>query len=167
MELAVLKYEDSPSPPQGIPGEWPYEVREIANGAALPGASWVRMTLSEFTAHKAQYQSAYNTWWASVSQPTAHAVVQGKVLAAMEFGRALVADFLARNVIAGLTDSQLFLLASNASLLEIQSLLLNGSVRMALLRIEELDPVMDGETVLISQAVLDEYAQKIRTYLGI
>lgn len=63
MELAILKYRDTASPPEGIPGEWPAEVREIADGASLPGVSWVRMTVSQFLAHKATYQTSYDEWW--------------------------------------------------------------------------------------------------------
>lgn len=65
MELAVLKYKKTAAKPANMPDEWPAEVREIADGAALPSADWVRMTVAEYESHRANLKSSYDTWWAS------------------------------------------------------------------------------------------------------
>ena len=52
MNLAVLLYKDTPND-EGIPGEWPCEVRELGEGTELPkdGKVWSLMAFEEYQKH--------------------------------------------------------------------------------------------------------------------
>lgn len=63
MNLAVLKYMYTSYQPEGMPDEWPAEVRELGSGTTLPGQDWVLMTNEEYEAHRGEYQEDYDTWW--------------------------------------------------------------------------------------------------------
>jgi hypothetical protein len=60
MELAVKLHGSNPD---GIPADWPAEVVEIADGAALPAGFTERMySYAELDAYKALHQAEYDTW---------------------------------------------------------------------------------------------------------
>jgi hypothetical protein len=96
------------------------------------------------------------------SSPDYALLIKKKVIAAMNFGKLLIADFATRNILSSLTQEQLMALSEDPQLLLIQSLLLNGSLHLALSKIQALTP-----NEIITQEIIDEYSQKLRTYLGI
>lgn len=65
MKLAVLQYEFVANAPQGIPAEWPAEIREIGDNDPAPGDDWVIMTKDEYQTHLAEYKDDYNVWAAT------------------------------------------------------------------------------------------------------
>lgn len=155
MRLAVLKYQFVAGAPAGIPLEWPAEIREIGDNDPLPGDDWVRFTIEQYNAHRATYQTAYDTW--ANSGAIAQAVAT-KIANAMAFGSQLMIEFATRNILAGLTDNQIGALA--AQLKDIQLLLSSGSLKLARTQIMALTP-----SESLPQAVIDEYAEKLRVYL--
>lgn len=87
-------------------------------------------------------------------------IVEDKVVSAMDYGRQLIIQFASRNIMAGLTEAQILQLV--LQLKDIQMLLLSGSLKTALTAIQMIKP-----SVILPQSVLDEFAQKLKTYLGI
>lgn len=72
MDLAVLKYQYVDKP-VGMPDEWPAEVVELTEGISFPPdgrTGWVQMTIAEYIAHRETYQSAYDTYSASIIDTT-------------------------------------------------------------------------------------------------
>lgn len=62
--LAVLLYQDLPAEqiPEGIPLDWPAEIKELGSGTTLPAPEWLLMTTSELAQYKAARQPAYDQW---------------------------------------------------------------------------------------------------------
>lgn len=62
MEFAVLLYQHATWNPQHVPAVWPYQTIEINDGDELPSVDWLRMTLEELNAYKADHQAEYDAW---------------------------------------------------------------------------------------------------------
>lgn len=65
MRLAVLTNQFVEDAPEGIPAEWPAEVREISDDDELPSDDWVSMTHEEYLEHLAAHREAYDEWAAA------------------------------------------------------------------------------------------------------
>lgn len=61
MDLAV-KYYNQVANPQGIPGWWPAEVRELADGASPPDDDWYVMSLAGYGDWIERHQAEYDDW---------------------------------------------------------------------------------------------------------
>lgn len=81
------------------------------------------------------------------------------VLDAMDFGKLIIAEFGARNVLAGATPEQMLLCAQK--LQAVQALLLAGAVTPALYLMELIEP-----DALISEEIKQEFIAKLKSYLG-
>lgn len=166
MNLAVLKFQYDEQQPAGMPDEWPSKVVEIGESTELPEQcpeedGWIVMSLAEYNAHKATHQSAFNTWWSTYSAPTATDIVKAKILAAMEFGRSVIAEEGAKNTLSGYSLAQIKDIMARTT--NVQNALNTGSLYVA---IDELALVQTDET-LITPAKLTVVRNKIQTYLGI
>ena len=88
-------------------------------------------------------------------------IVVKKILAAMDFGRNLIAEYGASNVLAGLTISQIqSIMTATAA---VQSALSTGSLYVAISEINNIVP--DG--TIITTEKLTEVRNKIEDFLGI
>jgi hypothetical protein len=87
--------------------------------------------------------------------------IQGKILAAMDFGKNMMSAYGAQNVMAGLTVSQVQTIMEMSA--KVQTALLSGSLYVALIEINNITP--DG--TLITQTTLDNFRHNIQDYLGI
>lgn len=72
MNLAVKLYRDAANP-RNIPGDWPAEVIELGDKTELPDGPWMLMTIEQYTAYKAERQSAYTAWEAANPLPSSAA----------------------------------------------------------------------------------------------
>lgn len=88
-------------------------------------------------------------------------IIKNKILAAMDFGRNLMAQYGAQNVLAGYNVTQIQTIMEATE--KVQAALNTGSLYVALNEIENIEP--DG--VLITQATLDNFRHKIQDYLEI
>lgn len=156
MRLAVLKYQYV-SNPLSIPDEWPSEVIEIGDSDPAPGEDWVIMTMAEFADHKATHQEDYNTWLATQSSPVTS--VKAKIQAAMDFGRDLMAEYGAKNVVAGKTTVQIELILNTTA--NVKAALDTGSLYVALEKLADIEP--DGITITASE--ISDFRNKIQDYL--
>lgn len=84
--------------------------------------------------------------------------VKAAISAAMDFGKSLIIDFSAENILSGKTVAEVKQIATDLS--ELQLLLLSGSLYVSLDLITNYTP-----TPLITQAVLNKFRDRIRTYL--
>ena len=84
-------------------------------------------------------------------------IIKNKFLSNMKFGSDLVADFLTRNTLVGLSDEELLAISENALLRQIQLLLLSGDLRLVLLLIPQLQP-----SDILPQEIIDEFSAKIQ-----
>jgi hypothetical protein len=87
--------------------------------------------------------------------------VAEKIINAMQFGRKIMAEYGASNVLAGLTVDQVKSVMQTLS--GVQAAILTGSLYVALDEIAAITP--DG--TLITQAKLDKFKHKIQDYLQI
>jgi hypothetical protein len=106
---------------------------------------------------------------AQASQPTAAEIIKARILAAMEFGKNLMADYGTRNVLAGLTTVEVRQVMGATQ--KLQAALLSGSMYVAL---EELSliplPLYSDETpgkVIIAPETVAEFRHRIQDFLGI
>lgn len=83
-----------------------------------------------------------------------------KIQAAMDFGKQVLIEFAANNVVRGINVAEVKQLTAQFGM--IQLLLLNGSLYSALEEIQKLQP-----NALISQADIAYYSNKIMDFLGI
>ena len=88
------------------------------------------------------------------------AYVQGKILAAMDFGKDIMSQYGARNVLSGKTVAEVRTISDKLN--NLQTLLLSGSLHVALDEIANTVP-----DALVTQADLDEFTLKIQDYLGL
>lgn len=159
MNLAVKFYQDDNNP-QSLPDEWPSQVRELGESTELPEGEWTLMTLEEFEAHKAAHQAEYNTWKIAHSAPDMVTIVKNKILKAMDFGKNLMAEYGAKNILAGKSIADIKEITSRLATL--QTLLTSGSLYCAL---DEMNNITADE--LISQETINEFKTKLQNYLGI
>lgn len=87
--------------------------------------------------------------------------VRNRILAAMDFGRNIMADYGATNVLAGRTVEQIQTIMSQTG--SVQAALLSGSLYVALDELAQIEP--DG--TLITEDTLTTFRHKIQAYLGI
>lgn len=161
---AVKLYETVSNKPEGIPDGWPAEVVDIGEAQELPewcDETWDLMSQEELDTQKSNNQSAYNTWYASYTSIPIEEVIKRKILAAMEFGRNLMAEYGSQNVLAGFTLEQIQDIMARTS--KVQAALSTGSLYVALV---ELDAVETDE-VVVTTARITECRNKIQAYLGI
>lgn len=86
--------------------------------------------------------------------------IKGKIVDAMTFGKGVVADFAARNVIAGLTLDQVKYVMDKTS--DIKTALEAGSLYVALDLISNIEP-----DPLLPRDVIVYYENQIKHYLGL
>ncbi len=68
--MYAIKFQsENPEKPQGMPDQWPWQYRQIAPEQAPIDQQfgWTIMSANEFTAHLAQYQQAFDEYWANRS----------------------------------------------------------------------------------------------------
>lgn len=94
------------------------------------------------------------------AQPNPAEVVKARILEAMEFGKQLMAEFGATNVLAGKTTAQIAAISDKLSV--VQSRLLSGSLYAALIAIDTLEPDANVSTEAIA-----EFKAKIQAFLGV
>ena len=97
---------------------------------------------------------------AHVPPPIALPTVEARISAAMDFGKSLIIEFSARNVLNGITTDQVRELSTDLALL--QQLLQSGSLYTALDEIESLTP-----KGILTQDDINYFRDKIKTFLGI
>jgi len=72
MNIAVLTYQYV-TKPTGMPDAWPAEIVELNEGVAFPPdqrVGWVQMTQAQYTQYLITYQSAYDTYAATIPNQT-------------------------------------------------------------------------------------------------
>lgn len=159
MNLAVLKYEFVEDAPEGIPLQWPAEIKEIGSGTTLPGENWVLMTTQEFQRHKDDYQQDYDDWLSGYD-PSAPKVVADRIRSAMDFGKTIMIEYATSNVLAGLTTSEVQEIIQRT--MNLQLALNSGALYVA---IEELNLLVPD--ALITEQKITEFRNKIESYLGL
>lgn len=94
----------------------------------------------------------------TVSDP--QAVVQNRIQAAMEFGKSIIIEFGATNVLSNKTTSEIAAITDRLS--KVQLLLLSGSLYTAI------DEITDAPVdEVLTQQTKDYFLNKIKKYLGI
>jgi hypothetical protein len=169
MNLAVRLYSsiDSNSKPSGIPDNWVSDVIELSiDDIRLPdnlsaNDGWMFMTDSQLSDYKIQYKSEYDIWYSAMKAPSLQNKITNRILQAMEFGKQIMAEYAAENVLAGLTIPQIQDILLRTA--KIQSDLMTGSLYTALV---EIDLVQTDDTV-ITPTKVKEFRNKIQTYLGL
>ena len=87
-------------------------------------------------------------------------VVKGRILEAMEFGKQLMAEFGASNVLAGKSTAQIAAISDKLAV--VQARILSGSLNAALSAIDALEPDAN-----VSAESIAEFKVKIQVFLGI
>jgi hypothetical protein len=88
-------------------------------------------------------------------------IVKNKILAAMDFGRSVMAEYGSSNVLAGLTLEQIqYVMAATA---KVQAALNGGSLYVALAEIE----LVTTDEVIITVEKITIFRNKLQDYLGI
>lgn len=165
--LAVQLYSqvDPSLNPNGIPGNWPCQVLELQDGQSAPDNTWQIMTVSAYNAWLAANQADYNTWaaaQAAAAQYTTYALAaKNSIIAAMAFGRDLIAEYGGQNVASGFNLTQLQTIITATA--GVQAAIMTGSLYMALEQLA-LVPV-DG--VLITTEKITYFRNKLQAYLGL
>jgi len=145
----------------GIPLAWPSQVIELGNDTTLPDNTYQLMTTDDFATYRATHQSDYNAYLTSLAPAATAVYVTGKILNAVSFGRQIMAEYGAQNVLAGFNTTQIQTIMATTG--NVQSALLSGSLKVALAELATITP--DG--VLVTQATLDSFRHKIQDYLGV
>lgn len=161
MNLAVKMYGNLESNPQNLPGLWPAEVIELGDSTDLPNNTYVLMTVEELQAYKANHVSDYNTWKSQYPAIPIQEMVSEKIIKAMEFGRKIIADYAATNVLMGYNLTQVKYIMDKTA--KVRDSLLLGSLYVAL---DELSQI-ETDDVLITTAKITIFRNKIQSYLGI
>lgn len=86
--------------------------------------------------------------------------IQSRISSAMDFGKQIMVEFAAQNVMRGITIDQVNKITNKFA--HIQLLLLNGSLYSALQEIQNLKP-----DDWVRQQDIDTFVKKIKTFLGI
>lgn len=92
--------------------------------------------------------------------PDPAVLVKTRILEAMEFGKQLIAEFGASNVLAGKSTAQIAAISDKLAV--VQSRILSGSLYAALSAIDELEPDTN-----VSAEAIAEFKAKVQTFLGI
>lgn len=92
---------------------------------------------------------------------SAHEVAKEKVLAAMDFGQDLMADYSAYNAVAGLSSEQILGIAQ--LLAPIQALVIAGSIASAKAVLETIAP---NDSIGFTQTAKDLFLGKMAAYLA-
>ena len=61
MRLFVKLYKDTANE-EGLPGEWPAQVREIHDPEEPISPPWIQMTVQEYDAYRALHRKKYDAW---------------------------------------------------------------------------------------------------------
>lgn len=133
-----------------------YVTRDIRDGE---GVKIGELTLPEGTSEETWAEKLAEYLPVQVSMKD---LIKKKLIEFQCFGEDLIRDFLARNILEGLSQEDLDALEVDEELRAIETYLRRGSLKMALAAMEELTP-RNG----ITQEVIDEYADKIRKFLGL
>jgi hypothetical protein len=141
----------------GIPGGWPIEVHAYTDGDVVP-SEWQVMSDENLRFQYSNNNSAYQLFL--TSQIDVVAMVAKSITAAMNFGRGLMAEFGAANVLKRLTPAQVAGVAQK--LLNVQLLLMSGSLYTAISAMNAIVP----DAVLTAE-VIKVYRNKIEEYLGV
>ena len=142
----------------GIPGGWILELHAWDGVSEIP-FEWQVMSDEQARLQYSNFEAAYKTWIASRIDPVVR--VSAAIEDAMRFGRGIIAQFGAENVIRGMSPSQIAQISG--MLLQLTLLLQTGSLHTALAAMQGLKP--DG--VLLTAALKKKYVNKIQTYLGV
>jgi len=103
-----------------------------------------------------------DVWAAALAAYTPSAAadrISKRILAAMDVGKQMIADYGALNVLAGYDSTQIATIAT--ALAPLQALLLSGSLKTALAWLEAFTP-----TDLITQDTINVFADRIRNFLN-
>lgn len=84
------------------------------------------------------------------------------ILNAQDFGKGLMIQFATENVLMGLSQSQMDTLLENLS--EVMSALLSGSLKIAILRLNRIDP---NSNTTLDATRIQKYRNLIEDYLGV
>jgi hypothetical protein len=169
MNLAVRLYSsiDPNNKPSGIPDNWVSDVIELSiNDTKLPdnlsaNDGWIFMTDSQLSDWKAQYRSEYDIWYSVAKAPSLQNKVTNRILQAMEFGKQIMAEYAAENVLAGLTIPQIQDILLRTA--KIQSDLMTGSLYTALVEID----LVQTDDMVVTPTKVKEFRNKIQVYLGL
>ncbi len=163
MNLAVKKYASVVLKPAGIPDEWPAEVRELGENTALPeGDGWVLMTITEYNAHREQYQADYDAFLVAYnnSAEVLEQKIAAKISAASAFGRRLIYQTAAKMLLSGYTYEQIA--EVSIYLNDEKNLIESGGLYAALVLLNQ-----KQTTELFTQSIKDFLINSINTFLGI
>ena len=161
--IAVKLFSHVADAPVGIPVNWPAETVDLGESTALPeGEGWILMTESELTAHKATYQSEYNTFTYSIN---IRRTVDKNVTRAIVFGQNLVKDFAVENVMMGITQSGKTNQVRKATQ-EVISALSTGSLYDAIHEARQI-PQEQKDDTFVTDARLLVFINKIESFLGL
>lgn len=98
---------------------------------------------------------------ASSPSPSIQVIVANAITSAQQFGNGLMVQFATENVLMGMTQDQMDEILSN--LAEVMSALTSGSLKIAIIRINRLDP----NDPLLPASRIQQYRNQIEDYLGI
>lgn len=171
MKLAVLLYKYADHAPEGIPGDWPADMRELSDDAELPGPTWLWMTSAELNAQRAAHQAEYNAWESSLRTAASnYAALAGMLQRARTFGDALIIQTAMENIAMGITQAGKTRAVADYTQ-KLQNYLSSGSLYAA---IEELDSMIDDVnrpslelSPYITTERLNAAKNQIKVYLGI
>lgn len=93
--------------------------------------------------------------------PNINIVVKNRILAAMEFGKNIMAEYGASNILVGKSLEQIQDIMTRTA--KLQAALATGSLYVAISELDALEP--DGE--IITEAEITICRNRIQTYLGI
>jgi hypothetical protein len=141
----------------GIPGGWPVEVHAYKDGDEIP-PEWQLMSDEDLRFQYSNNEAGYEAFLRSQIDPVKR--VAASITAAMGFGRRLIAEFGASNVIAGLTPAQISSVAARA--VNVQLLLMSGSLYTAIAAMNAIQT-----DAILTPALLKKYRNKIEDYLGV
>lgn len=124
----------------------------------------INPTTAEIVANVTLPDTATDADWVIVQQSFFPDIVQkdmlvSKIIKCMTFGKQIVAEFGADNLMAGKTSSQVLAIAAKLS--NVQLLLLSGSLGSTLSVLSSITPDAN-----IEQATIDTFKNKIITFLG-
>ena len=141
----------------GCPANWPIETMPADDQPLQPG--WQLMDDEDFRIYVSNNIADYHAWQATLVDPVIN--VADAIQRAMVFGRQIIADFGAENVIRNLSVQQVGQVAQMLAPLVI--LLQTGSLYTALAVMSSIVP--DG--VLLTGTLRLKYMNKIQAYLNL
>jgi hypothetical protein len=157
--VAVRRWNKVVGAPVGVPLLYPEKVVLLGSSQIPPDQSGDWEIMTDFQCAELK-RSMKTEWQVYQQQVAAQKIVATRIKAAMDFGRNLMAEYGAQNVVSGKTTAQVTQIATKLSTL--QALLLSGSLYAAL---DEIDLITSD--ALVTDQVKAEFKAKIRKYLGI